>query len=64
MPQINRPRPLKVCHTRRPWIYPYKELGEHLGQGVGKFWHCEAWSQASWPAIKRVGLNQGGFYAS
>jgi hypothetical protein len=47
MPQINRPRPLKVCHTRRHWIYQYKGLGERLGQGVGKFWHWEAWSQAS-----------------
>lgn len=47
MPQINRPHLLKVCHTCRHWIYPYKGLGERLGQGVGKFWHCEAWSQVS-----------------
>jgi hypothetical protein len=47
MPQINRPRPLKVCHPCRPLIYQDKGLGERLGQGVGEFWHCKAWSQAS-----------------
>ncbi len=47
MPQINLPRPLKVCHTCRHWIYKYKGLCERLGQGVGKFWHCEDWQEAA-----------------
>ncbi len=47
MPQIMPPRPLKVCHTCRHWIYKYKGLCERLGQGVGKFWHCEDWTEAA-----------------
>ncbi len=47
MPQINLHHPLKVCHTCRHWIYKYKGLCERLGQGVGKFWHCEEWSAAA-----------------
>jgi hypothetical protein len=46
MPQINQNRPLKVCHTCGQWIYKYKGLCERLGQGVGKFWHCEEWTAA------------------
>lgn len=45
MPPINPPRPLKVCHTCRHWIYQYKGLCERLGQGVGKFWFCEEWAE-------------------
>ncbi len=46
MTQINPKRPLKVCHTCRHWIYRYKGLCERLGQGVGKFWYCEDWTEA------------------
>ena len=46
MPQIDPPRPLKVCHTCRHWIYKYKGLCERLGQGVGKFWFCEDWTES------------------
>ena len=45
-------RPLKVCHTCRHWIYRYKGLCERLGQGVGKFWHCEDWAAAAGKTAK------------
>ncbi len=47
MKETDGNRPLKVCHTCRHWIYRYKGLCERLGQGVGKFWHCEDWAQAA-----------------
>ena len=47
MPEKDEKRPLKVCHTCRHWIYRYKGLCERLGQGVGKFWYCEEWTEAS-----------------
>ncbi len=46
MTPINPSRPLKVCHTCCHWIYRYKGLCTRLGQGVGKFWHCEDWAEA------------------
>jgi hypothetical protein len=53
MTQITDPnRPLKVCHTCRHWLYRYKGLCERLGQGVGKFWHCEDWVAPAGKATK------------
>lgn len=40
-------RPLKVCHTCQHWVYQYKGLCQRLGQGVGKFWYCEEWTEAA-----------------
>jgi len=47
MPQIKPPRRLKVCHTCGHWIHKYKGMCERLGQGVGKFWHCEDWQETA-----------------
>jgi hypothetical protein len=46
MTKQDQPRPLKVCHTCRHWVYQYKGLCQRLGQGVGKFWYCEEWTEA------------------
>jgi len=52
MPEKDEKRPLKVCHTCRHWIYRYKGLCERLGQGVGKFWYCEDWAEATGKTAK------------
>ncbi len=37
--------PLKVCQTCHHWSYEFKGLCRRLGQGVGRFWTCEDWTE-------------------
>jgi hypothetical protein len=47
-------RPLKVCLTCRFWSTRHKGFCQRLGQGVGRFYSCTAWTMVSGPSEARA----------